>query len=355
MTQARARSLLPGPLPTPGAPTTGSHSKDHCLLRRSRQVIFWFLRTSMRVISHMLLTCWWPTEWSTSMLSGMCAISSRRRTTPSRSKVGFFEVYGQGGQQGAALHNPGLNVGGLEVLDLRTLKPDGTPWEFTLPKGKAWALRLVREQQPRWIIPAPPCTTCSILNWNLNYRRMPQHEVDRRIAEGMIHLECVARLYAFPSKTGGYFLHEHPRDAKSWKDPPIQHLLHRRDVHLVRCDQCRFGALTAVCESWKGGQGKQAPVLKPTRFMSNSMPMLRRLHGLCPRDHAHRPLLEGRAASAAFCPCWESKVSNTRSHVLRPHHQFEVQNCFCTSGVSHSDAFRHQIVTGQSFINCFCV
>ena len=36
--------------------------------------------------------------------------------------------------------------------------------------------------------------------------------------------------------------------------------------------------------------------------MSNSIPMLRKLYGMCPRDHKHQPLLGGRASHAAFYP-----------------------------------------------------
>ena len=71
----------------------------------------------------------------------------------------FFEMYGQGGLSRAARHNPDLNVRGLEVMDLRTLRPDGQPWDFTRSRDRQWALRMIREQKPRWIIGAPPCTT----------------------------------------------------------------------------------------------------------------------------------------------------------------------------------------------------
>ena len=50
------------------------------------------------------------------------------------------------------------------------------------------------------------------------------------------------------------------------------------------------------------GNGHNAHALKPTRFMSNSYPMLRRLSKTCDGSHAHQPLIARRAAAAAFYP-----------------------------------------------------
>ena len=78
--------------------------------------------------------------------------------------TGFFELYGRGGLSKAAKRYRGLNVEGLQVLDLRTSRPDGEAWDFTRKHDRHWALRLLREQQPTWVIAAPPCTAFSSLN-----------------------------------------------------------------------------------------------------------------------------------------------------------------------------------------------
>lgn len=82
--------------------------------------------------------------------------------------TGFFDVYGQGSLKRAANRLPQLNGVGLEVLDLRSLKPGGQRWDVSRPKDRAWALRLLRGQSPRWVFGAPPCTSFSVLNQNLN-------------------------------------------------------------------------------------------------------------------------------------------------------------------------------------------
>ena len=113
----------------------------------------------------------------------ICSVVKAHQGAEPRKAVGFFEVYGQGGLTRAARRYRGLHVQGLQVMDLRTVKPDGEPWDFTQAKDRRLAMRLVREQKPTWIIAAPPCTACTLLNANVNYPKMPDHEVRRRIGE----------------------------------------------------------------------------------------------------------------------------------------------------------------------------
>ena len=187
-------------------------------------------------------------------------------------------------------------------MDLRTLKPNGEPWDFSRAADRALAMKMVREKRPQWIIAAPPCTPFSVLNFNMNYPRMTAEEVQAKLEEGRVHLQFVCRLYRYQVKHGGYFLHEHPRTARSWREPCVQRLLKRSDVHVAKCDQCEFGAENTVGLQWSDSAGEGARLLKPTRFMSNSPQMLQRLFRTCKRDHVHQPLLGGRAASASFYP-----------------------------------------------------
>ena len=77
---------------------------------------------------------------------------------PQHQPTGFFELHGRGGLTRAAHRHTSLNVQGLEVLDLRTVRPDGKHWDFTRKHDRGWCMKLVREHQPRWIVAAPPCT-----------------------------------------------------------------------------------------------------------------------------------------------------------------------------------------------------
>ena len=101
------------------------------------------------------------------------------------SSTGIFELYGQGGLSRAARRYHGLNVRGLGVLDLRTLRPDGEHWDSTRAEDRAWVFKLLQQQRPKWAIASPHCTNVTLLNWNINFPRMPQTELQRRVQEGV--------------------------------------------------------------------------------------------------------------------------------------------------------------------------
>ena len=222
--------------------------------------------------------------------------SLAKGTSINGEPTGFFELYGQGGLSKAAKRFKGLNVRGLEVLDLRSARPDGVNWDFTRQSDRLWALRLLREQQPMWVIASPPCTPFSVLNQNCNFGKMDPADVQAKIDEGMVHLRFVCKVYQYQIRNNRYFLHEHPRLAKSWSTSPVQNILKHDSVYVTKCDQCQYGAVSHT------DSGGVAPILKPTKFMSNSLPMLKRLSKVCKGGHKHQPLLAGRAAAAAFYP-----------------------------------------------------
>ena len=63
----------------------------------------------------------------------------------------FVELYGRGSILEAA-HGcrRNLNIDGLAALDLRTAKPDGTPWNFDKASDRRLAMDLVRDNEPTW-------------------------------------------------------------------------------------------------------------------------------------------------------------------------------------------------------------
>ena len=86
-----------------------------------------------------------------------------------------------------------------------------------------------------------------------------------QLAEGIKHMEFMAKLYKKQVDGGRIFLHENPAHAKSWALPCIKRLMRNMGVFVVEADQCMFGLKT-----W--GQNKSQLMLakKPTRFMTNS-------------------------------------------------------------------------------------
>ena len=75
----------------------------------------------------------------------------------SGSRPSFVEVYGRGGLiHEAQGRRRDLNIEGLQALDIRTSKPDGTPWDFTKPADRKKAYDMIIELEPTWVIGAPP-------------------------------------------------------------------------------------------------------------------------------------------------------------------------------------------------------
>ena len=67
------------------------------------------------------------------LLAGVAELEAKARihAMMADQKPTFMEVYGRGSIMEEANGNRrNLNVEGLGALDLRTMKPDGTPWNF---------------------------------------------------------------------------------------------------------------------------------------------------------------------------------------------------------------------------------
>ena len=91
----------------------------------------------------------------------------------------FVEMYGCGNIVNAANHVlRNLNVEGLNAFDLRTAKPSGVAWDFSLRGNRKEVLQYVQDKKPTWIIGSPPCTAFNRLQ-GLNSRRWTQRKPRR--------------------------------------------------------------------------------------------------------------------------------------------------------------------------------
>ena len=100
------------------------------------------------------------------------------------------------------------------------------------------ALRIVRERKPTWLIGSPPCTSFSIMNEGLNYRKMDPVKVAKLKKIGLKHLRFMISLYQIQLAEGRHFLHEHPSSASSWRDREMVRLLGHGRVNVVTMCQC---------------------------------------------------------------------------------------------------------------------
>jgi hypothetical protein len=122
---------------------------------------------------------------------------------------------------------------------------------------------------------------------------MKVEDVRKRLQEARRHLEFCVVLYRDQLARGKHFLHEHPLGASSWKEGCIERLAGKPDVSTTVGHMCRYDMKV------DDELGVKKLVMKPTRWLSSSEAMLRRLSSKCQRDHEHGSLLNGKAAQAA--------------------------------------------------------
>ena len=103
-------------------------------------------------------------------------------------------------------------------------------------------------------------------------------------------------LYNKQLARGKHFLHEHPQGASSWREGCIERLANKDGVNTTVGHMCQYG-MAIIDDS-----GTSRPIMKPTRWLSSSVPMLRRLSAKCQNKHKHGSLLNGKAAGAAIYP-----------------------------------------------------
>ena len=84
----------------------------------------------------------------------------------------------------------------------------------------------------------------------------------------MRHLEFACYLHRVQLRLGGYILHEHTAGATSWSTECITSLLEDRRISTFVSDMCMY-QMTGETD-----QGEKRRILKPTRWMSNSLEVL---------------------------------------------------------------------------------
>ena len=114
-------------------------------------------------------------------------------------------------------------------------------------------------------------------------------------------IEFCVKMYKHQRAAGRYFLHGHPWLASSWEMPSVIEMSKLPDVECVRADQCQYG----LQSSWGRVGSELGPVLKPTRFMTNSSKIAGELSLRCGQKESHAKhvhLMGGRAEKAAEYP-----------------------------------------------------
>ena len=192
---------------------------------------------------------------------------------------------------------PILSLVAGSCFDLR-MDADGRAWDFRREADRREARRRIQKEQPYIVIGSPPCVDWCQWNEHMNFRKMDPKEVTRRKAEARVLLDFAIEIYTIQLKAGRHFLHEHPAGATSWKYPGMLELMGNPHIGVVVGDQCCYGLKARVSKSPE----EYLPAMKPTRFLSTSEEVLKRLSRRCKRAHKHQQLHGGRASAAAIYP-----------------------------------------------------
>ncbi|CAE7546001.1 unnamed protein product [Symbiodinium natans] len=186
-------------------------------------------------------------------------------------------------------------------IDLETQRPDGDYWDLSKDSHVRELFVLLDEQEPKFLGGSPPCGPFSVLQNLVDANAKVPVEVRRkRLAEGKKHLRTAVQAYWKQMEAGRYFLHEHPKGARSWEEPEVKELRADPRVYEVTGPMCRWGM-----ES-EDAQGKGL-VKKETRWLTNSRCVADVLQGACSNTegkvwHRHVRLINGRARAAQKYP-----------------------------------------------------
>ena len=136
-------------------------------------------------------------------------------------------------------------------------------------------------EKPALIVGSPACTAFSCLQ-NLSKNRGDENKKKELMKEAVAHLEFCCALYHHQVSQGRYFLHEHPLTATPWQLQCVREVLVLEGVQAVTAHQCMLGLRAMTSEGPKHA-------MKPTRFLTNSSCLAKRLEARCDGSHQHTP------------------------------------------------------------------
>ena len=185
------------------------------------------------------------------------------------------------------------------AIDLEEKKPEGGErWDLDKEADFKEVLDLIAREQPWLVTSSPPCSTFSTLRRLSNYKRdVGVVAEEERLGRQRLHrsLKC-CKLQA---SMGGYYLHEHPKEASSWEDPEVLEMRENPESYVVQSPMCRFGM------KLRNAEGELLHVRKETLWMTNSLQIALELQGTCENKlkgkevHRHVQLVGEKRAKAA--------------------------------------------------------
>jgi len=198
-------------------------------------------------------------------------------------------------QEATAQRFDGVNLKPGWSLDLSTKDPStGRAWDLSDRKVQARVIKLIHDTKPFCIVGSPPCTPFSQLQ-GLNKARRDPKIVENELKMGKLHMRFCLDVYRMQVRAGRHLAHEHPAGSTAWKMPEVQQFILEYGIDSVKMNMCSFG-MTAKDDEGTG------LVAKPTRIMSSSPEILKKIHKPCCGGHRHVHLISGKAKAAQVYP-----------------------------------------------------
>ena len=122
---------------------------------------------------------------------------------------------------------------------------------------------------------------------NMNMGKTSWETFKTRYKQARELLDFSIRVIIEQISHGRYFVFEHPLSSRVWKLACMSSLMGADDIFEVSCDQCQYGLVL---------DGK--PIMKPTRFLTNSEKVVEKLGKRCSREHVHGAVLGGNSKRA---------------------------------------------------------
>ena len=178
-----------------------------------------------------------------------------------------------------------------------------TGYDFLCWEDRARALHLQDALQPLFVMLSPPCTMYSSLQ-NLNLAKMEPSVRDRRFQDAHCLLDFAMLVAERQIQRGGFFCHEHPARATSWRRASVQRVAQLPGCQTITFDQCRVGLMTP---------GGQMPLRKRTTLLTNSTAVVNTFGPLqcnCPRGQGVIQGSEGGIRISTYCQVYTPQFVN---------------------------------------------
>ena len=214
--------------------------------------------------------------------------------------VEIFSVPRIAQEAGTRRHDGTKLVPGWSLDLTRTDPKTGKQWDLANKTVQSRVKKMIRDSKPLFVIGSPPCTAFSSLQ-HFNAKKRDPKVVAEEKAKAEGHIKFCIEVYMMQIEGRRYFVHEHPAGAKCWELKGMMELMAAEGTDSVTVDMCQFG-MTAT------KQGKDGPVQKKTRIVSNSAEVLKRVAVKCPNQgghgepHTHISLEGGLAKQAQVYP-----------------------------------------------------